>query len=87
MTTYYENRLTGKYWQDQRQAVLNRDGGCVKCGNDDAKTVHHIIPCREFDSEEAAHDLTNLLTVCPHSCHWEIEDMSVEEQKEFLPNC
>lgn len=85
MTTYYEEKFDGKFWQDQRQRVIDRDGSCVVCKDEDANTVHHIIEQRSFDSEENAHDMDNLLLCC-HQCHWVLEDMEVEEQRKLLPS-
>lgn len=82
---YYDSRFDGKFYQEQREEIKDRDGECVICGNEDANTVHHIIPRSEFEKAENAHDEENLLLVCKTPCHWDLEEMSVEEQQEFIP--
>lgn len=65
----------GKDWKTIRLKALNRDGFlCQICGSNkkDMLVVHHIIPVKEFDTLDQAHDLSNLVTVC-RACHCKIE--------------
>lgn len=50
-----------KKWWDTRQAVIQRDKGCVICGSTERMNVHHIIP-REV--EKYFFDVNNLITLC-----------------------
>ena len=86
MTTHYEEKSFCKLWNENREKVIKRDGGCVKCGNPNAKCVHHIVPAREFDDPAKEHALSNLVTVCQHSCHWELESMDTLKQRKYHPN-
>lgn len=77
-----DDTVYGPLWRDRRWEAIARDNfECQECGmtmsecRDEYDTglhVHHIIPYREFDSDEKAHQLSNLLTLCP-SCHHEEE--------------
>jgi hypothetical protein len=85
--TFYENKKGGQYYQEQREKVIERDGGCVACGDHSANTVHHIIPRRKFESKFNAHALDNLVLVCKESCHWKLENMDIEtQQSKFHPD-
>lgn len=85
MAKYRETQFAGKLFQDQREKVIERDESCVVCGNEDAKTVHHIVPRSEFETGEEAHALNNLVLVCNTPCHWELEDLEPEQQRaEYL---
>lgn len=74
----------GPLWHGRRLEALARDSWkCQECGMDQNECrerydtglhVHHIVPYREFDSDEEAHRLDNLVTLCP-PCHRE-EEMS-----------
>ena len=63
-----------KYWDKQRQCALKRDSHtCQRCGitQEALETplqVHHKIPSRLFQPVKLAHDLSNLITLCP-TCH------------------
>jgi len=69
-------------WGLTRKKVLNRDEQqCRYCkipaedideGREGGLHIHHIIPRSEFESQEHADSLSNLVTLCP-SCHrrWE----------------
>jgi len=55
----------GKYWNQTREKVLERDGHkCVVCGKEENLQVHHKIPVSEFDSYKEANKLSNLITLC-----------------------
>lgn len=57
----------GALWAANRRLALARDGMCVECGRNDSLDVHHRIPAREFNGDEAAHHLSNLVVLCkPH---------------------
>ena len=62
----------GPGWNALRQRVRARDGyRCQVCGlpeTDRAHDVHHKVPFRAFASPEQAHQLQNLVTLCP-ACH------------------
>lgn len=72
----------GPLWRDRRWEAIVRDNfECQDCGltmdecRDEYNTglhVHHIEPYRTFDSDEEAHRLDNLVTLCP-PCHRERE--------------
>jgi len=59
----------GTNWDEQREKARERDGyACqVKGCGVPARTVHHIVPRRNFKGHmEDANDLSNLITVCDH---------------------
>jgi len=68
----------GPLWETQREKALERDNyQCQSCGVSDENAtiglnVHHITEYKEFDKDENAHDLDNLVCLCI-SCHnkWE----------------
>jgi len=68
----------GPLWETQREKALERDNHqCQSCGVSDENAtiglnVHHITEYKEFDNDENAHDLDNLVCLCI-SCHnkWE----------------
>jgi len=68
----------GHRWNPQRERALERDGyQCQICGAGGEEIgknphVHHITPVRKFDDPNDAHDLDNLVTLCPeHHAEWE----------------
>jgi 5-methylcytosine-specific restriction endonuclease McrA len=68
----------GALWRQRRRLALERDGRiCQMCGGRPSRPhVHHIVPLRYFGEDyEAAHALTNLLTLC-HPCHLRMEHQS-----------
>lgn len=73
----------GPRWTIQRRKALERDGyACVICGAGEEAIgrephVHHIVPKDEFSSLEAAHQLGNLITLCPRH-HQKVEHGSIE---------
>lgn len=70
-------------WLRARRRVLRRDGRtCQCCGIDGDELdrglhVHHIVPARTFDDQRVAHQVSNLLTLCP-SCHRKVEHGMVD---------
>lgn len=62
----------GKNWPEKRQRVIERDQKCQRCGNPEAKDVHHKKKFREFESKEKANKLSNLELLC-RNCHMEAE--------------
>lgn len=72
----------GPLWPDRRLEALSRDSWqCQSCGIGQAECrekhatglhVHHKTPYRKFDSDEEAHQLDNLMVLCP-PCHREEE--------------
>jgi DEAD/DEAH box helicase domain-containing protein len=66
----------GPQWDGLRKRVLNRDGErCQVCGASGKVLplhVHHIQPLKSFTSQEAAHQLQNLITLCS-TCHCKAE--------------
>lgn len=72
----------GALWPHQRQKAIERDDfECKMCyiSQEEYKQehgisldVHHITPFREFDDNDKAHKLNNLITVC-RPCHAKIE--------------
>lgn len=86
----YYNLDLGDYgpkWEDYRESIISRDGVCQLCKNNpENKQVHHIIPVKEFSTIENAHQLDNLVLLCP-SCHMTVEhNWSVDKQKEKFIN-
>lgn len=83
----------GENWHEQRRKVLRRDEyECQKCGIGDEKhresrdmglDVHHIVPLREFETEEEANRLDNLVTLC-RNCHNQVETQQPEKVRELL---
>lgn len=69
------NKYKSDRWNEARSAALQRDRVCQACGEGDDLHVHHIRPVRTFDDYRDAHDITNLVVLCP-SCHrkWEGRD-------------
>ena len=68
----------GSNWRTQRLLALERDGHmCQVCGATPPARlhVHHIVPCRVFQSSIGAHALSNLVTLCV-SCHPRVERAS-----------
>jgi transposase len=72
----------GYLWPEQRAKALRRDQHrCQRCGMTEPEHreqssrglhVHHKTPYREFDDDEQAHRLENLITYC-ESCHMKVE--------------
>ena len=65
----------GRNWRKTRLAAVERDSGvCQLCGKVIGKSipVHHIYPFREFETEEQANVLDNLICLC-QSCHMKQE--------------
>lgn len=50
----------GKGWNQQRQRIIKRDGGCVYCGTTENLEIHHIdnTPTRNLTAD------TNCITLC-----------------------
>jgi hypothetical protein len=75
----------GEMWHLRRKEALARDSWkCQECGiaQEECREkhatglhVHHKTPYRTFDSDEEAHALDNLVTLCP-PCHREAERKS-----------
>lgn len=61
----------GDRWFPQRRKARERDDyECRVCGKDKSDIgihphVHHIVPVRDFEDPNDAHDLDNLITLCP----------------------
>lgn len=68
----------GVDWLEVREEIRERDDyECQDCGleQEDAKralSVHHIVPLRDFDDRQEAHDPENLITLC-RRCHMKRE--------------
>lgn len=65
----------GRSWAKQRTLTIERDkGACILCSKylGNKIPVHHIVPFREFKSEESANKLDNLVCMC-QSCHMKAE--------------
>lgn len=74
----------GPTWHERRREALEAaDWTCEECGihyiecnrEHGPLHVHHVVPYKEFDSDEEAHRLENLTVLCP-PCHWEAERKS-----------
>ncbi len=57
-------RGSTRAWRTLRQAIIQRDGGCVVCGTNEGLEVHHRVPKRKGGSD----DPSNLVTMC-HEHH------------------
>lgn len=78
----------GHTWPEKRKEALERDNWCCQnCGCADKEHqqkrsqslhVHHIERYDNFDSQEEANQLHNLVTVC-RECHDVIEGLNKEE--------
>lgn len=69
------------WWRIRRRALRRDDYTCQRCGDTKADIgqnpdVHHLVPVREFDSPEAAHSLSNVVTLC-RPCHQLVESGAV----------
>ncbi len=68
----------GNNWPEIRQQVLQRDQHqCQVCGkriSDHELHIHHKTPLRSFSSLQSAHQLNNLITLCPR-CHQRVESV------------
>jgi DEAD/DEAH box helicase domain-containing protein len=66
----------GPLWEKQRDLARARDGyRCQMCGlleGDREHDVHHKTPFRNFTNPAEAHQLHNLVTLCP-ACHRKAE--------------
>lgn len=61
-------RRYGPGWRAARKAILAR-GACFRCGDPNARDVHHVIPFKYFQPDRRrAHSLDNLELLC-HPCH------------------
>jgi len=71
-------------WKRIRKQIRERDGVCQKCKSDPDSTlhVHHIVPVREFETAEKAHDPDNLVALCS-TCHVKMEMLSEKAQREY----
>lgn len=74
--TYY-----GPRWRPAQRAARARDGRtCRRCGTVQARRaldVHHIQPVRTFPKPDDAHDLSNLVCLCPR-CHHTVEHHGID---------
>lgn len=76
-------------WSGARKRARKRDEyECQLCGLSENDTdgqldVHHIVPVREFDNPQNAHNLDNLVSLC-RSCHFRLEPLTETEQREKL---
>lgn len=93
---FWKENNEGRYggsWEQRREGIVERDGfECRKCGmsREDHRDVygfdihvHHIVPKRKFDQDIDAHKDENLVTLCAQ-CHYNVEKLSVAEQKDRL---
>lgn len=79
----------GYIWQKARNRAIRRDGHeCQRCGCEQSDHVerygrgleaHHIVPFREFDDREKAHELSNLITLC-RPCHKKLEGLPIDNR-------
>lgn len=79
----------GPLWRTRRQQAIERDDRqCQKCGMSLERHVaehgaelhvHHIVRYADFDDDETAHSLNNLITVC-YSCHGDIEGLPIDNR-------
>ena len=77
-------KYRGPSWSESRlEALRNANSECEECGMSNTDHVdaysqelhvHHIIPFREFDSEEKANNQDNLKVLCS-SCHKKAEPL------------
>lgn len=76
-------------WKEQRRKARQRDNNmCLVCGKTKEEIgrkpdVHHLKPYREFDSDDKAHRLENLVTLCP-THHKKYEDKPVAKVKKAI---
>jgi hypothetical protein len=72
-------------WLKMADEIRQRDGSCRRCRADPDETlhVHHIVPVREFETHEKAHDPDNLVALCP-TCHATMERLTEAEQREII---
>lgn len=71
----------GPDWRPAQRAARARDGRtCRRCkvvSHRKALDVHHIKPVRTFTTPNDAHDLANLVCLCP-SCHHTVEHRGID---------
>lgn len=93
---FWKENNEGRYggsWEQRREDVVERDGfECSECGMSREEHrdrygfdlhVHHIVPKRKFECDIDAHKEENLITLCAQ-CHYDVERLSVEKQKDRL---
>lgn len=76
-----ESFYTHGWSKVQRAALARDDYKCQNCGLSKAQIgrnpdVHHITPVREFEHPRDAHELENVICLCP-SCHSKAESGEV----------
>jgi hypothetical protein len=79
----------GRYWAYIRGLVLSRDKVCQNCGaahSPSGRTldVHHIDPRRNYDNQDEANILSNLVALCA-SCHIQLEMAVTHNHLDRLP--
>jgi len=72
-----DNPYRGDWWSVRRDARQRDDCECQICGRDEddlgrKPDVHHITPIRKFEHPQDAHELDNVITLCP-LCHRNVE--------------
>ena len=71
------NAYRVEWWSVRRDARQRDDNECQVCGKGEEDIgrkpdVHHITPIRAFDDPQDAHELSNVITLCP-LCHRHVE--------------
>ncbi|ELY60603.1 HNH endonuclease [Natronolimnohabitans innermongolicus] len=77
-----ENAYNGRWREVRRQALERDDHSCQHCGITREEIghepdVHHIKPVREFNDQQLAHTLDNVICLC-RSCHRYAEIKSID---------
>lgn len=72
-----EKAYRGRWWSVRRAARQRDEYECQICGKDEEDIgrkpdVHHIVPIRKFENPQHAHELDNVITLCP-LCHRHVE--------------
>lgn len=80
----------GQGWAEAKRKIRERDKTCQYCGKTSkeigrALDVHHIQPMRLFNDKAQAHDLANLIALCP-SCHKKADNKLIRQALEAKPS-
>ncbi|MHC5819384.1 MAG: HNH endonuclease [Nostoc sp.] len=68
--SYYRRFLESEYWGQVRDAIINRDKVCQKCGSSQSLQVHHLTYKHHKDEMNHLDDLITLCRICHQQEHF-----------------